>query len=378
MAQKTRKILLFSTAYLPQIGGAELALKDITDRMSDVEFDLITALPSASSPRGEAIGNVRVHRVGFFNNTLSKLLLPILGLFKFYTLQKQYGPYDAIFALQASFGGGAAWLVKKLNPHIPFILNIQEGKELHAQSFFVRLTRGWIIRSADTITVISSYLKTFAGQIGGKNVHLIPNGVDITHFSQEYSPEELTILKNTLSIKSEEYIVVSASRLVSKNGIDILIRAIVLLPATFKLLLLGEGSQRAELELLVKDLGVGDRVLFAGTIPTRLLPKYLKLAHIFARPSRSEGLGTAFLEAMVAGLPVIATSVGGIPDFLKDRETGLLVSKDNPQALAYAIEELIKNDTLRNHVVAKAKEMVQKHYDWDMIAREYETIFQSK
>jgi len=84
-----------------------------------------------------------------------------------------------------------------------------------------------------------------------------------------------------------------------------------------KLLIVGDGPQREELFNLADELGVKDKVEFAGTIPNQDIYKYLAASFVFVRPSLSEGLGTAFLEAMAAGLPIVGTPVGGIPDFLK-------------------------------------------------------------
>src|SRR3989344_5575382 len=110
MDTKATRILLFSTAYIPHIGGAELALKEITARIKDVDFDLITARLKNDLPKEERIDNINVFRVRG-----SKLFYPLNAFLKAQKLHRK-NKYNAIFALQASYGGGAAWLFKLFNP----------------------------------------------------------------------------------------------------------------------------------------------------------------------------------------------------------------------------------------------------------------------
>jgi glycosyltransferase involved in cell wall biosynthesis len=104
------------------------------------------------------------------------------------------------------------------------------------------------------------------------------------------------------------------------------------------------------------------------------MPPYLQISDIFVRPSLSEGLGNSFLEAMAAGLPVIATPVGGIPDFLKDGETGLFCEVDNPQSIAQKVEKLLKDRESRDYIVRHASEMIREKYQWSMIAKKMQEV----
>ena len=97
-------------------------------------------------------------------------------------------------------------------------------------------------------------------------------------------------------------------------------------------------------------------------------------ADIFARASRSEGLGSSFLEAMAAGLPIIGTAVGGIPDFLKDGETGLFTKVDNPTDLAQKIKLLMENNGLCGQIAKTGQELVFKNYSWVNISHRMSEI----
>ena len=378
-----KKILIFSTSYIPRIGGAELAIKHITDRLPNYEFHLITSRYDSSLPAEEIIGNVRVFRVGgrwslayFF---LPKLFFPLVAFRWALKFDKQFGPYDLTFSLQASQAGGAAWLFKLFRPKIPLLLNLQEGQDLGRQSILKRFFRRRIIRSADHVTAISAYLKTIALQQGAseKAISIIPNSADDAFFKVTKSTPGSEALKQKLGIIAGDRVIISISRLVSKNGLDILLRA---LPSakipSLKVLLVGSGGQEQELRALVRDLGIQRHVLFAGSVPNEQLPAYLAIADVFIRPSRSEGLGISFLEAMAAGVPVIGTPVGGIPDFLKDGETGLLCQSNDPTSLARAIDRLFGDERLRTSIVERARALMEKDYRWKSIAQNYDRIFQ--
>ena len=117
--------------------------------------------------------------------------------------------------------------------------------------------------------------------------------------------------------------------------------------------------------------------MFLGQIEHNDLPQYLAMADVFCRPSLSEGLGNVFLEAMAAGVPIIGTPVGGIPDFLKDRETGLFCQVNNPQDLADKIKEILDNEELRRSLIKNGLSLVQEKYNWDNIVLKMEKIFLS-
>ncbi|MBU1102183.1 glycosyltransferase family 4 protein, partial [Patescibacteria group bacterium] len=106
------------------------------------------------------------------------------------------------------------------------------------------------------------------------------------------------------------------------------------------------------------------------------VPKYLAISDVFVRPSLSEGLGNSFLEAMAAGVPIIGTKVGGIPDFLRDGETGLFCEARNPQSIAEKITLLLSDEILRQRLIANARKLVEEKYNWDNIAQKMGNIFE--
>lgn len=383
MLEKTR-VLILSTAYLPQIGGSELAIKNITDRLPDISFDLITSRPSKKIPAFEKIGNVNVYRtgglLGLFSFLLPKNFLPISIFLKARQLIRKNGPYSVIHAYQASQAAGGGWLLKWAYPKIPFLLTVQEGKRLDRQPWLLKFFRRFIFKKIDAATAISTYLADYVKSQNSKiPVTIIPNGVDLNKFSV-FPPEELAGNFQFSNRNQKEKIIITVSRLVEKNGIGDLIGAFGILSSKLqapssKLLIVGDGPLKESLKFQVKSLKLKDRVDFVGEISNEELSKYLERADVFVRPSLSEGLGIAFLEAMAAGLPIVATPVGGIPDFLKDGETGLFCKVGDPEDIAAKIRTILDDDNLRSRLILNGRKLVEEKYSWDKITAEFRNLY---
>jgi len=389
----SKRILIFSTVYLPLIGGAEVAVKEITDRLGgDFSFDLICARIKKALPKEEKIGQVNVYRLGcgcFFD----KYCLALLGHFFAAKLHKKNN-YNAIWAIMASFGGFAAMFFKKQNPAVPFLLTLQEGDPLGYIERRVGIFKKWfrqIFRRADYIQAISNFLADWAKKMGAKcPIEVVPNGVDLEKFQSSVilssdgmpaSRRQATAsrggksLKEKLGIKENEKIIITVSRLVKKNGVGDLIEAMQYLPENVKLLIVGDGEERAHLSFVIGNLSLGNKVFLLGSVPPDKVIEYYLVSNIFVRSSLSEGLGNVFLEAMAAGLPIIGTRVGGIPDFLRDGETGLFCEVQNPQSIADKINLLLGDESLRRKLIDNGKSLVAEKYDWNNIAKKMESIF---
>jgi len=383
-----KKVLIFSLVYYPCfIGGAEVALKEITNRISenDVEFDMVVLRLDSSLPKFEKIGNVNIYRVGFsmrqkessdslrFPLFLNKYLFPFVGFVKAVRLHKK-NKYDVIWSMMASYNGFAALFFKMRFPEVKFLLTLQEGDPFEyikkRVGILLPLFRR-IFVSSDFVQTISNYLADWARDMGYKGpIEVIPNAVDVASFSNEPSYEKLSELKNKLGKKDGDVYLITTSRLVVKNAVGDIIKALPLLSANVSLLVLGVGYQMKELQKLSKDLGVEDRVKFLGYVPHKEMPPYLHISDIFVRPALSEGFGNSFIEAMAASIPVIATPVGGIPDFLRDGETGVFCEVENPKSIAEKAGLLISDNNLRARIVENASKMVAERYDWNLIARD--------
>lgn len=377
-----KRILILSTAYLPLLGGSELAIKNTTDRIGNYEFDLITTRTLPSLAPVERIGNVRVFRVGGQLELLSflvpKAFLPIRMAYRAWRLHRKHH-YAFLHAYQASQAAGAAWLLKFFYPKLPLLLTIQEGKELGRQSWLTRFFRRLIVMRASAVTVISNYLREYVRKLRPNlPTSVIPNGVDGEKFGRQISDQKVNQLRQSLRIPANHQVVISISRLVQKNGIADLIRAIEQVRAdqAVTLLLVGGGEDESQLRILSRTIK-GVQIVFTGSVDPSLLPLYMRLGNVFVRPSHSEGLGNSFLEAMASGVPVIGTPVGGIPDFLVDGETGLYCRPGDPRSIADAINRILSDRALAKKLVHNGYQVVRERYQWSDVAQHMKTVYDS-
>ncbi|MES2006824.1 MAG: glycosyltransferase family 4 protein [Patescibacteria group bacterium] len=388
-----KRILIFSLAYYPFVGGDGVAIKEITKRISpqEIEFHMVTLRFDSTLPKFEQIGNVAVHRIGWSykkptSEAMRKLRYRLIKLWfqfaaAFYGMSlNRKEKFDAVWSMMAHSAGVPGALFKFFHPNVGFILTLQEGDppehvERVMRPLWLLFTRAFT--SADIVQAISTFLGTWARRRGFKGpLEIIPNGADIKYFSQLVSEEVLEAYKNKLGKKEKDVYLITTSRLVYKNAVDDVIRALPLLPAEVQFLILGIGSEEESLKKLAHELGVEKRITFLGYVAHEDMLPYLKISDVFIRASRSEGQGASFMETMAAGLPVIATQEGGIADFLFDAKrnpdkptTGWAVDKDAPEQIAKAVEEILGNPTQTAEVIQNARDLVAKSYNWDLIAK---------
>ncbi len=171
------------------------------------------------------------------------------------------------------------------------------------------------------------------------------------------SPEEILALHNQLELESDNFIVLFLGRLEREKGLFELIaahRRIYEKGRRFLLLIVGEGYSRAQLEEYAGMHPAGKYVKFLGA--QILTATYLAICDVLILPSHQEGLPMVVLEAMVAGKPLIATLVGGIPDVVRDKQDGILIPPQNPNTIVQAIEFMMDNSTIALEMGRTAKE----------------------
>lgn len=381
------RILIFSTAYYPLVGGAEVAIKEITDRLSDrFDFDLITARINRKYPKIEQIGSVKVYRLGL-GTSLDKIWLALFGGAFALKLHLQ-NPYSLNWAMMASFGGFAASDFKAKVRNVFFLLTLQEGddlKEIERKVRFVKSKFRNIFGRADYVQCISNYLADWAKKMGtNAPITVIPNGVNLKNYELRMTNDEwgegIKDQKSKIKIekKEGEKVIITTSRLVKKNGIEDLIRSLKYLPEGVKLWVLGVGPEEKGLKNLAQSLQVAPRVTWLGFVDNASLFPYLKEADAFVRPSLSEGLGNSFLEAMATGLPTVGTPVGGIVDFLKEGETGWLAEVHSPESIAEKVRYILDpaNTETVKRIAKEGQDLVLAKYEWCKIAEKMREIFE--
>lgn len=236
--------------------------------------------------------------------------------------------------------------------------------------------KGWWLRrnlrAADAVASTSEAMAEQVRRLVGVpgSVAVTPFGIDTAHFAPE--PRLHAGL-----------VVGTVKTLAPKYGIDTLMHAFALLVAglgdgaAITLRIVGDGPQRAELEALSRQLGIVERVEFAGAVAHADVPAQLNGFDIFVAASRldSESFGVAVVEAAACALPVVVTRVGGLPEVVCEGETGLVVERDDPAALAAALGRLATDAALRERLGRNGRARVQAEYEWNACVQRMMTLY---
>ena len=198
--------------------------------------------------------------------------------------------------------------------------------------------------------------------LGRGSVRVIYNGV----------PTDLAYARTARPRPDDRLVVGAVGRLDPVKGHDILIKALAWLPG-MRVVILGSGPRQPELRRLAREVGVADRVSLPGWCDR--VEDWLGRFDLFCHPSRYEGLGLALIEAMRAGLPIVATSVGGVPELLDGGRCGLLVPPEDPPALAAAITGLAADPVRREFLGERARDRVHAEFSVDRMVAAYERLW---
>jgi len=216
---------------------------------------------------------------------------------------------------------------------------------------------------ARKILPVSKYVSKSIQTIGiaPNKIEVVYNGLNFDRLKQ--IDLQVKKLREEFNISDDIFLVGSVGRLVDIKGYEYLIsaaRALLEKCNYIKFILVGDGAQKEYLEKLVAENGLKDHIIFAGF--RKNVPELLSSFDLFVLPSLSEGLPTVILEAMWAGVPVIATDIGGIPEIVTDGETGFLVKPKDPDALIEKMILYLRDRALRRQISYRAKEFVVKNF----------------
>lgn len=242
---------------------------------------------------------------------------------------------------------------------------------------FRSLRRG-LLDQVDIFVVVNDEARSELRRWGvdGSRIRKIPNGVDTDRFAPP-SDGLRTTLRKKLGLHWP-HVALFVGRLSGAKGLDGLFHAwpkVGKLVTGAHLVLLGEGEEENQLFKLAQTLGIEGDVSFVGRRDD--VCEYLQAADLFVLPSVSEGLSNSLLEAMAAGLPVVATKVGGTKEAIISRENGLLVEPGNPGQMAEALQMLFQDVELAAMLGRNARDTVEKRYSLEQVAGEYLRLYES-
>jgi glycosyltransferase involved in cell wall biosynthesis len=200
-------------------------------------------------------------------------------------------------------------------------------------------------------------------QVPGARVRVVANGIDLAMYSvpQERRPIRRIVTVANLRREKAHEVLLEAAAMVVQRFADI------------ELVFVGDGPRRNELDAIARQHGIDGRVRFLGHRED--VPAILASSDLFVLPSRSEALPNAVLEAMAAGLPVIATRVGGMPEIVDHQRNGVLVAADDARALGFAMLDLIQWPEHAYALGARAREAVARDYSFDRMVAAFEELY---
>jgi glycosyltransferase involved in cell wall biosynthesis len=356
-------------------GGVERLLVDLLPRLNHDAFEVCVccthkrgALADVLEEKGVSVHLVKIKNrwdpVGIFN---------LMRLMRSRRIRIVHAHMYA-----SSISGGIAAKFARV-PVI--IVNMHSLHEWHTKRRV--WMAGKIFNLADRVVGVSDVIRDNLIKTLGLNPHkviTIHNGIDLARFKDFAQPPTQ---RRILGIAPDELVIGAVGRLVSFKGFTYLLAAAKLICAElpkFKLVIVGGGELDSELKRQAQDLGIAGKVVFTG--PQADVRPFLALFDVAVLSSISEGFGIAVLEAMAMGKAVVATRVGGLPEVVADKISGLLVSPENPEALAIAISNLLGNPGLRVNMgqagKARAEELFSIQQVFEQTIKLYRGLLRQK
>ncbi len=365
-----RILQIYELNPLESIGGVEFAILQLSKELTRLGHE-VTILTGGRS--GEVLhGRLRVISVDFLGTMKRSCsqghLTPLRQiLFLSSLLPRRLEQYDVYHGHIYTSGLLAHYLAKK---HNGVAVNTIHGSYYPVWDKLTNPLSACLYRTAERLLAAqlarrtlqihaSTYFADCVRAWGGK-VKVIPNGVDASVFHPGVECSILCPLP----------IILTARRLVRKNGIEYLIKAMEYIKDQCKLLIIGDGPERQKLEILAKRAG---NIEFMGAVPHEKMPSCIAGADIAVVPSIIEASSLFMLEAMAMGKPVVASAVGGLPEILGD--SGILVTPMHPRSLVNAIMELLHDPVKRRRLGSSARRRVEENFTWQKIAMQIENEY---
>lgn len=319
--------------------------------------------------------NIIYHEVEMSNYPLFDFPMYTLALASKMVEVAQYEKIDIFHCHYAIPHATSAYLAKKMlnQPNLKVITTLH-GTDITLvglEPSFLPVMK-FSIEQSDGVTAVSRFLreKTLTNYNIEKEIEVIPNFVDVTRFKRTQNDE----VRKKCAPRGEKVIVHTSNfRPVKRVGDVIRVFAETRKKMPARLLLIGDGPDRSQCELLARELGIHDDVKFLGK-QTELVP-ILSSADLFLMPSQSESFGLSALEAMACEVPVISSSVGGLPELVVHGQTGFIAEiGDIDRMSRYAID-LLTNPS-KHELFAKAARQRAMEFNSDKIIAQYEQYYE--
>jgi glycosyltransferase involved in cell wall biosynthesis len=364
------KIAIVVYSFLPKnIAGTEMATYNIAKRFNNHEVIVLTSLdkglPSESIMDGFKV--YRIPRPGKNNKIgvyLSAPLFWTLIFFKVWQLKPNLVHFQGL-----STGISGIPIKKILN--IPYMVYAR-GSDVYLSNPLIGILHKSILNNSSAIIALTDHMKKKLMESTDKKIYTIPNGIDLDKFTVN---ENKKFLRKKLGISINKTIIIFVGRLHVVKGLEYLINAVNKVKNdNLKLFIIGDGTERENLEKLSKKLNIENYIEFCGEIPNEKIPEYLTASDIFVLPSLSEGFPNVLLEAMTCGLPVIATKIKGLDEIIEEGINGYLINPKSSEQIAEKIEFISKNKTIYK-TISQNNKIRASEFSWDPVIDRLDEIY---
>ena len=346
--------------YPPYMGGIETHLQALSRELAKtVDLRVIVSNGGRQSV-SETLEGVNLLRVStpltLFSTPLSPAMVSAI----------RHAAADLIHIHLPNPAAVLAYLASGNRAKVIFTYHSDTVKQKVLGPLFQPVLDAALRRSSAVIATSPNYLRTSPVLAAVRErCHVIPYGIDLSQFEQS-DPARTAEIRQQYG----ERLIVSVGRLVYYKGFEYLIRAMTKVAG--KLLIIGDGPLRADLERLIADLGIAGKVVLVGEVQNEHVIPYYHAAEIFALASiaRSEAFGIVQIEAMASGLPVVNTALdSGVPFVSLDGQTGLTVVPGDPDALAVALNRLLDDVELRRTFGAAGIQRARQEFSLDTMVQ---------
>ena len=239
--------------------------------------------------------------------------------------------------------------------------------------FLYNLINSIILKNVDSVHVINKDAKDWLTKKNfPKDITIVPHGTDISRC------KKLDVTNMKKDLKLSNFTIGYVGRLVVWKGVEVLLKAVSQLKDEYKVLIVGDGPLRFDLESTAKRLNILDKVVFINTVPLEVIVLYLNCMDVLVLPSITmenvrEKFGLVLIEAMACEVPVIGSDCGGIPDVIGD--AGLIFKEKDVDDLRSKIELVMKDEELRTKMSAAGHRRILDNFTWQRVARDYHDMY---
>ena len=383
------KILMLTWEYPPRIvGGIARVVHDLSHRMiKDGHEVTVVTYKDGNAPYFEDDKGVKVYRVDNYminpNNFIDWIMqLNFNMLAKANELISKEGKFDVIHAHDWLVTYAAKSLKESYN--IPLVATIhatENGRNsgIHDETQRYINDTEWLLTYESTEVIVNSnYMKNELQRIFGlpfEKINVIPNGINLNNFTgieRDYDFRRQYAMDN-------EKMILYVGRLVYEKGIQNLIGAMPKILSNYhdaKLVICGKGGMMDELRQEARNLGIENKVYFAGYCDSKKIQKMYKCADVAVFPSTYEPFGIVALEAMLAGVPTVVSDVGGLNEIVEHGVDGMKSYAGNSNSIADSVLTLLFDAKLCSAVSKNAVKKVKELYNWNKIAQDTHYVYE--